>query len=81
MAPAIIRAIKHMRLGPTVYLRNNTPIKAANNTDVSRKAAAIPMLSKRVAIMTQLKLRGARTLPASPLGTNGGIAEAKVFSA
>jgi len=57
MAPVTMSAIKHMRLGPTASLKNNTPIKAANKTDVSRKAAAIPTLSKRVAIITQPKLK------------------------
>ena len=46
-----------MRLGPTASLKSNTPIKAANKTDVWRRAAAIPTLSKRVAIMTQPKLK------------------------
>ena len=67
-----------MRLGLTVSLRNNTPIIAVNKTDVSRKAAAMPTLSKRVAIMTHPKLRGARMLPASSRASNGLIAPGTV---
>ena len=72
-APAAIIAINTVRFGPTDSLRNRTPIMAANKTDVSRSAAAMPTLSRRVAIMKQPKLSGAKMLPARPFKTRGRI--------
>src|SRR6056297_459046 len=72
-APTAINAIRAILRGPTVSFSTSQPMSAANTVEVSRRTAASPTLSSRVASITAPNDPNATTPPITPR-TNSGAA-------
>src|SRR6056297_424005 len=70
-APTAINTIRAILRGPTVSFSTSQPISAANTVEVSRRTAASPTLSSRVASIIEPKEKNATRPPASPRTISG----------